>query len=220
MPDIPKGLPEAVAARLDDLKPVAVRQGAHLVESRLSAELEVRRIGDDRAQIHGYATVYDYPYDVAGGPPYGFKETIAAGATKKSIREKDDVRLLLNHEGMPLARTRPGTLRLLSDEVGLLVDADLDLRSAGVRDVVLAMERGDLDEMSFAFQAIRQKWNAENTERTITEVKLFDVSLVTYPANPAASAYLRQEKTDSHTPTRGMSLSLARAEAEALALHR
>jgi HK97 family phage prohead protease len=214
MPEIPKGLPDTVAARIGDVEAVCTRFRGDLVESRRSGEVEVRRLSDDRAEIHGYATVYDYPYDVFGGPPFGFTETIAAGATKKSVREKDDVRLLLNHDGMPLARTKSGTLSLRSDDVGLLVDAELDLRSAASRDAVLAMERGDLDEMSFAFQAIRQDWNDDYTDRTIREVKLFDVSLVTFPANPAASAYLRDGDDRSH----GMSLSLAMAEAEALSL--
>lgn len=217
MSDLPKGLPADVAARLD-LRSVTARQGPALVEARLSSSLEVRQIGDNKAQIHGYATVYDYPYDVAGGPPYGWSETIARGATKKSVQEKDDVRLLLNHDGMPLARTRSGTLALTSDDTGLLVDADLDLRSGDARDIALAMERGDLDEMSFAFQVLRQEWNGDYTERLIREVKLFDVSLVTYPANPAASAYLRDGQPS--TSARRMSLSLARAEADALALHR
>ena len=213
MADLPKGLPADVAARLD-VGALTARQGGALVETRLS-NVEVRMVGDDRAQIHGYATVYEWPYDVAGGPPYGFTETIAAGATKKSVSEKDDVRLLLNHDGMPLARTRSSTMTLASDDIGLLVDADLDLRSSSARDAALAMERGDLDEMSFAFQVLRQEWNADYTERIVREVKLFDVSLVTYPANPAASAYLRDAAPA--VPARGMSLSLARAQADALA---
>ena len=218
MADLPKGLPADVAARLD-VGALTARQGGALVETRLS-NVEVRMVGDDRAQIHGYATVYEWPYDVAGGPPYGFTETIAAGATKKSVSEKDDVRLLLNHDGMPLARTRSSTMTLASDDIGLLVDADLDLRSSSARDAALAMERGDLDEMSFAFQGLRQEWNADYTERIVREVKLFDVSLVTYPANPAASAYLRQPDAAPAAAGRGMSLSLAMAQADALKLSR
>lgn len=218
MPDTPKGLPDTVAARLDDLSGVCTRSRGGLVESRLSAELEVRMVGDDRAQVHGYATVYDYPYDIAGGPDMGgFTETIARGATKRSIKNGADVRFLINHEGIPLARTKSGTMTLRSDDTGLLVDADLNLRSSEARDAVLAMERGDLDEMSFAFQVLDQEWNSDYTDRTVREVRLFDVSLVTYPANPAASAYLRGP---DEAPARGMSLSLALAQVDALKLSR
>jgi len=205
--ELPKGLPQLVADRIPDLSGLIARQHGQWVEARL-VEAEVRMIGDDTAEIHGYATVYDYPYDVYGGPERGgFTETIAKGATKKSVQERDDVRLLINHDGTPLARTRSGTLTLKSDTTGLLVDASLDLRSSNARDVAIAMERGDLDEMSFAFLAVRQEWNEDYTQRTISEVKLFDVSLVTYPANPATVVGLRNEPP----ATAGLSLSMARA---------
>lgn len=220
MSDLPKGLPADVADRLDDLTAVCARFRSDLVEARLSSEIEVRMVSDDQAAVHGYATVYDFPYDVAGGPPYGFTETIARGATKRSVKNGADVRFLINHDGAPLARTKSGTLALESDDTGLLVDAKLDLRSTSARDAVLAMERGDLDEMSFAFQVLDQEWNGDYTERLVREVKLFDVSLVTYPANPAASAYLRQppQAVAEAASSRGMSLSLARAQADALKL--
>jgi phage head maturation protease len=97
------------------------------------------------------------------------------------------------------------------------------------------MERGDLDEMSFAFQVIRQEWSPDYTQRDITEVKLFDVSVVTYPANPATSVGLRAADVDSldddearelmgrlqarfATQTSGRSLAAARAQAAGLSL--
>jgi len=218
--ELPKGLPQQLADRITDLSGLVARQHGQLVEARLVAA-EVRMVGDDKAEIHGYATVYDYPYDVYGGPERGgFIETIARGATKKSVKERDDVRLLINHDGTPLARTRSGTMTLTSDDTGLLVDAELDLRSTGSRDVAIAMERGDLDEMSFAFQAIRQEWNGDYTERLITEVRLFDVSLVTYPANPATVAGLRQEPPAAESLSLSLALALAQADADAFALHR
>lgn len=223
---LPRGFPSQVAARLDNLESMCTRHRGVLSEARaISRKVEVREVTADSARVVGYATVYGWPYDVAGGPPHGFRETIAHGAAKRSIKnhasradvgdDVDDVRLLVNHEGGPLARTKSGTLILVSDDTGLFVDATLDLRSTDARNAMVAMERGDLDEMSFAFQVLDQEWNTDYTERLIREVKLFDVSLVTYPANPAASAYLgRREKT----PARGMSFALARAEAEALSL--
>jgi HK97 family phage prohead protease len=217
--ELPKGLPQAVADRIPDLSQLVARQHGEMVESRL-VEPEIRMVGDDKAEIHGYATVYDYPYDVFGGPTRGgFTETIAAGATKKSVKERDDVRLLINHDGTALARTKSGTMSLRSDDTGLLVDATLDLRSTESRNVAIAMERGDLDEMSFAFQAIRQEWNEDYTERTITEVKLFDVSLVTYPANPATVVGLRNERP-TETLSLSLAMALAQADADALVMRR
>jgi len=205
-----RNLPAEVLERLgNDPSGIDARQRGNVLEARLT-KVEVRADGDD-AEIDGYATVYDYPYDVAGGPPWGWAETIAAGAATKSVQERDDVRLLLNHDGLPLARTRANTLHLESDDVGLHIAAKLDTRSTLVRDIVSAMERGDLDEMSFAFQALRQEWNEDYTERRILEVKLFDVSLVTYPANPATVAQVRDEAPSAAV---GMSLAYARALAD------
>jgi len=121
------------------------------------------------------------------------RKKIAPGAFRKTLTETPDVRLLVNHEGLPLARTKNGTLRLYEDEVGLRFEADLpDTQQA--KDLYALIERGDVDQMSFAFRVIRQKWNPDRTERTLTEVSLADgdVSVVTYPAYPATSVEARE----------------------------
>lgn len=170
-----------------------------LVETR-SSTFEVRSaISDVEAKsgsvaVRGYATVYGAEYDVMGGPPYGWTETITAGACSKSVSERDDVRFLLNHEGLPLARTSSGTMTLTSDKTGLLVEAQLDPRIGVASDLLLAMERGDVDEMSFAFQVINQSWSDDQENRTITEVRLFDVSAVAFPANSATSISLTDDE--------------------------
>lgn len=53
------------------------------------------------------------------------------------------------------------------------------------------MTRGDMDQMSIGFQVTRQEWDGDYTERYIREVKLFDVSVVTFPASTTTSASLR-----------------------------
>lgn len=145
---------------------------------------------DNQIAIEGYASVSESPYlvrDFLGE----YQETVQRGAFKKTLKEKDDVRLLFNHDGLPLARTKSGTMALSEDDTGLLVAATLDSRITDASNVVHAVERGDVDEMSFAFQATKQMWNEDYSERTIVEAKLFDVSVVTYPANPATSVKLR-----------------------------
>ncbi|MFZ4434763.1 MAG: HK97 family phage prohead protease [Microthrixaceae bacterium] len=191
-------------------------------------EREVRRISKlelrtDEATgnpvLEGYATVYDYRYDLAGGPDAGgFTEVIARGATAKSAQEAD-VRLLVNHDGIPLARTKSGTLSLESDDIGLKVRAELDPANPVAAEVRSAMERGDMDQMSFAFKVLRQEWSEDYTLRTISEVKLYDVSVVTYPANPATVVKLRsdddQPEQAEQKPAAGRSLAMARRQAEA-----
>jgi HK97 family phage prohead protease len=193
-----RNLPDPVRERLDgrnlDEITARVRGGAYAEERHPFRDAELRRSDDGEPIIDGYATVYESWYDVLGGPEngYGWREMVSIGAASKSIAERDDVRLLINHDGLPLARTRSGTLSLESDSIGVRAEAALDPKSPTVSDVVSAMEREDLDEMSIAFRAVRQEWNDDYTERIIRELELFDVSLVTYPANPATVAQLRE----------------------------
>ncbi|MGB0963238.1 MAG: HK97 family phage prohead protease [Mycobacterium sp.] len=143
--------------------------------------------------------LYDTAYRVGG--KYGWDETIAQGACDGCLR--DDVRYLLNHAGMPMARTVAGTLKLESDKRGLVSDATVDLRQSLAADLTLAVDRGDIDQMSFAFRVKSQMWNDDYTERTIIEFEqLFDTSTVTYPANPATVVALSRNLNDPDAEAR------------------
>jgi HK97 family phage prohead protease len=185
-------------------------------EERRAEKLELRMEGDQPV-LDGYATVYDFRYDINGGPENGgFTEVISRGAAAKSANEAD-VRLLINHDGVPLARTKSGTLTLESDDVGLRVRAELDPANPRVQELRSAMDRGDADQMSFAFRALRQSYDSKTDTRTISEVKLYDVSVVTYPANPATVVKMRADEpaAETATPSNGRNLELAKRQAEA-----
>lgn len=151
-------------------------------------DVEARAEGGSM-RLSGYAAVF---HD--SSVPLPFKEKIAPGAFRKTLSETPDVRLLVNHEGLPLARTKNGTLRLEEDDRGLRFDADLADTQEG-RDIYTLVERGDVDQMSFAFRVIRQKWNDDRSVRVLTEVSLSDgdVSVVTYPAYPTTSVQAREQ---------------------------
>lgn len=230
--NLPAPVLERLAAVVRDDKPgdltrdgLDVLQRNHVLEARRFATPEVRVEDDGTVVVDGYATVYEYPYEVAGGPPWGWSETIAEGATRKSVMERDRVGLLTNHDsdtafGLALAANYNGSLELESDSVGLRMAATFapSKRVNVARDFLLdSLEQRLADSMSFAFRVTRQEWDEDYTQRRILEVRLYDVSVVNYPANPAAVAQIRQERT-SPVKTSGISLSLARAQAEALAL--
>jgi HK97 family phage prohead protease len=168
-----------------------------ILETRSFAQIKEVRIDEEAksAVVQGYATTFGSVYPVYGGPERGgWNEQIARGATKKSISENADVRFLINHDGLTLARTKSGTLNLLEDEIGLYMEANLDIsRSNTAADLASAIDRGDVDQMSFAFMVVREEWSEDRTERTIREVKLVDVSAVTYPANEATQIKLRDQ---------------------------
>jgi HK97 family phage prohead protease len=150
--------------------------------------IETRQADDGTMRMAGYAAVFNEP-----SVPLPFIEKIAPGAFRKTLSETPDVRLLVNHEGLPMARTKNGTMRLYEDEKGLYFEAEL-ANTQESRDLYTLVSRGDVDQMSFAFRVIRQKWNDDRTERSLTEVSLADgdVSIVTYPAYPATSVEARE----------------------------
>jgi len=154
------------------------------------SDVEQKDDEDGLISFAGYASVFDYSYpvnDMRGT----YLENVARGAFTKTLQEKDDVKLLVNHEGIPLARTKSETLNLVEDDKGLRVEAKLDPTNPKVAEVSSAMKRDDLNEMSFAFQAVKDEFNEAGDERTIREAKLYDVSVVTTPASDATIAKIR-----------------------------
>ena len=150
--------------------------------------IETREAEDGTMRMAGYAAVFN-----EASLPLPFIERIAPGAFSKTLQETPDVRLLANHEGLPMARTKNGTMRLYEDETGLYFEAEL-ANTQEARDLYTLVSRGDVDQMSFAFRVIRQNWSKDRTERTLTEVSLADgdVSIVTYPAYTATSVEARE----------------------------
>lgn len=144
------------------------------VERRsVEAGWEIRQDPDGRVGLRGYAALFDTP---AHG------EVIRSSAFTKTLAEQADVRLLVNHEGIPLARTKSGTMTLTVDERGLVVDVpELDADSPLAQSVISACRRSDLTQMSFAFIPVRENYDQESRQREILECRLMDVSIVTYP---------------------------------------
>jgi len=154
-----------------------------------SGQIELRREADGTATAFGYASTFDDPYTVTDFLGE-YQETVRAGAFAKTLTNAD-VRFYVNHEGVSLARTSAGNLDIHEDSVGLAYEARLDTRVSAVNDLALLMESGVMRESSFAFQPIKQTWNADYTKRDLTELRLFDVSVVSTPANPNATAGIR-----------------------------
>lgn len=205
-----RSLPEAVLERLgaDPIPGVDIVRTFRGRQTRMEERLgrfEVRATEDGAPILEGYASSSDVFYDVYGGPELGgFRERIVRGAFQPAIDRGDDVRLLVNHDGLPLARTKSGTLELSEDAIGLhmVTPRGIDMANPLAQEIVSVMQRGDADQMSFAFMVARdgkgwmQEWNSDYTERSIFGLDLFDVSVVTYPANPATGAIVRSDEDE------------------------
>lgn len=157
--------------------------------------LELRAEGDSNT-LQGYAALFDSPSE-----PMPFVEYVRSGAFTKTLNDGADVRLLIDHEGVPLARTKSGTLMLEEDDRGLRVEATLDPMNPDAQRVLSALRRGDLSQMSFAFRTIKDSWNSDRTVRELREVQLFDVSVVTYPAYEDTVVSVRSRQTATVEPS-------------------
>lgn len=154
------------------------------------SELRVERRADGSAVIHGYGAVFNQ----LSVPLWGFREKIEPGAFTRAV-EKDDVRGLWQHDSnYVLGRNRAGTMRLEEDEVGLAYEIDPP-DTQWARDAIVTMERGDVTQSSFQFETISDRWEEDKETgviiRTLLEVKLYDVSPVTFPAYPQTSVGVR-----------------------------
>jgi HK97 family phage prohead protease len=156
-------------------------------ETRSGIPVEIRSEADG-IKVEGYAAVFGQETDIGGM----FREVIERGAFKDAIG-RDDVVFLINHEGLPLARTRSGTLTLTEDDHGLKMSTTLDPEDPDVKSIAGKMKRGDLDKMSFAFYPEVQEWDesGDTPLRTIKRASLFDVSVVTTPAYGGTEIALR-----------------------------
>jgi len=156
------------------------RETQKIERRTFSATLSIeKRSETEQERIVGHAAVFDTIGD--GG---WFREKIAPGAFTNSIG-RDDVRALFNHDSnYVLGRNTAGTLTLREDEKGLWVEIDPpDTQYA--RDLKVSIARGDISQMSFGFEIIaeeRQKGDGKEPDLfTLREVKLWDVSPVTFP---------------------------------------
>lgn len=161
-------------------------------ETREYRSFELRKKAEDANDamiLEGRAVVFNHPEVMFEADGIQYFEEIDKDAFKEA--RMDDVILNLNHEGQALARTRNETLRLdLSDE-GLDMEADMS-KSRASRDAYEAVQNGLLDRMSFAFTVREDAYDEKAHKRTILKIdRLFDVSLVNFPAYEATSVSAR-----------------------------
>jgi len=187
------------------------------MERRLTAPGDLRVVREGaKARVVGYAAVFNKRSVDLGG----FVEVIRPKAFTRALAKGPDLRALVNHDpNLVLARTRSDTLRVKQDDVGLAVDFDLPDTSVA-RDLAVSMERGDVDQMSFAFSIIygepREVWTTDEdgkTLRVLNEIdQLYDVSVVTFPAYPDTEAALRSFQAISAEARLRAPIALGRQE--------
>jgi HK97 family phage prohead protease len=174
------------------------------IETRIhTTEFEIRQDETGGMMFEGYAAVFNSPSE-----PLPFVERIAPGAFRGSLRMRNDIKMLWNHDtGAVLGSTRAKTLYLEEDDRGLKVRAMLPNTTLG-RDTAELIRRGDVSAMSFGFSVPKNgdSWNENGTERTLNQVRLHEVSIVAFPAYTA---------TNGTTSVRGLDRIAERADVDA-----
>lgn len=156
-----------------------------------------------------------------------YDEIIAAGALDDA--DLRDVRFLINHntDMIPLARSRNNnersTMQLQVTEDGMNIRVDLDVENnSEAKSLYSAVERGDLDGMSFMFTVDRDVWDdpeSDHPTRTIEKLgKVFEVSVVTFPAYQATTISARG--LDEALESAKSSLESAKAERKRIEAHK
>lgn len=175
------------------------RRGLPLADAHVSIRADEE---DKTPRFTGHAAVFNTRTAIGNPLTWGFYEEIAPGAFTKTLTE-GDARMLVDHNSYyVVARASAETLRLSQDKDGLAVDADMDPSLSYVNDLSANLRNGNITGMSFGFYVVKDRWETETVEtsdgqsaevevRTILEVKLIEVSAVTFPAYEETDAGLR-----------------------------
>lgn len=150
---------------------------------------EVQEGEEKNYVVEGYATTFGDTYELYRDGNYIVMENVDKDAFKDT--DMTDVIFQIDHQGRVYARTRNGSLDLSTDEHGLKTRTDLGLTESS-RSVFEDIDAGLYDRMSFAFTVTKDSYTEEEREdgtviltRSILSIgKLYDVSAVSFPANP------------------------------------
>lgn len=194
------------------------REERHVAINQFELREVPNGVGGTNLKFEGYASVtcaseddLEHLYDMEDWVG-AYQEGVLRDAFTKTLAEGADVAFLVNHGGVTMARTKPGTLKLFADLVGLHVDATLNPARSDVQILKAAVADGAIDEMSFAFRPLRQHWswaeeNGEIDRRWLQEVSLDkgDVSPVNYGANPHTGGLVSMRSAMTILNARGIS---------------
>lgn len=143
--------------------------------------------------IEGYFAVFGDVYQLFEGAT----ESIDKGAFDDAL--DGDIRAMINHETrLVLGRTKNKTLELRVDEHGLWGRIEVNPDDVDAMNLYARVQRGDVDQCSFGFEILDERTTVdENTGAvhwTILRVKLWEVSVVTFPAYEQTSVTARMNE--------------------------
>ena len=155
----------------------------------IASEFQTRDDGGE-LRIEGYFAVFNSIYQIWDGA----EEMIAPGAFSNTLA--DDIRALIDHETMyVLGRNTAGTLELRQDERGLWGSVLINPNDQDAMNLYARVQRGDVSQCSIGFEIIREESEVFPDGKirwTIEEIKLYEVSVCTFPAYSETSVKARK----------------------------
>lgn len=153
------------------------------------------RTENDRLYISGYFSVFDSIYELWPGAT----ESIDAHAFDGQL--SSDIRCLIDHDTrLVLGRNKAGTLTLKVDSRGLWGEVEINPNDQDAMNLYERVKRGDVDQCSFGFEILDEEFidNGDGTVRwLIKKVKLYEVSIVTFPAYEETSVSARKKDIET-----------------------
>ena len=159
----------------------------------IASNFQTREDGEN-LRIEGYFAVFNSNYEITSD----MSESVAPGAFTNTLA--DDIRALVNHDTtLVLGRTSAHTLELHEDEHGLWGSISINPKDSDAMNLYERVKRGDVSQCSFGFDMIKEDTEIRedgSMHWTIREVKLYEVSCVTFPAYESTNIDARSKERD------------------------
>lgn len=156
----------------------------------IASDFKTREDGEE-LRIEGYFAIFNSNYEIFDG----LSESVAPGAFSKTLG--GDVRALIDHETMyVLGRNQAGTLELREDSYGLWGSVLINPNDQDAMNLYARVQRGDVNQCSFGFDILDEETEYRDDGSihwTIREVKLYEVSVCTFPAYAETSVQARKD---------------------------
>lgn len=162
-----------------------------------SVSLQFKTRADDATgdkYISGYFSVFNTNYEIWPGAT----ESVSPEAFDGALA--DDIRCLIDHDTrLVLGRTKAGTLTLKTDSRGLWGEVKINPNDSDAMNLYERVNRGDVDQCSFGFDILDEEFedNGSSIHWTIKKVKLYEVSVVTFPAYSDTSVTARKQQAET-----------------------
>lgn len=157
----------------------------------VASEFKTRSEENGDLYINGYFSVFNSVYEIWPGATESIAETAFDGALS------DDIRCLIDHETrLVLGRNKSNTLELKTDSRGLWGEVKINPNDQDAMNLYQRVKRRDVDQCSFGFDIIEEEFEdrGDSVHWTIKKVKLYEVSIVTFPAYTDTSVSARKKQ--------------------------